>query len=142
MFGLRTLYTECLASVRGMEVERKYTPDEFKLALADSRIGLDFFGLGFDTVRYWELPAHGCLLLAERRPIRIPHDYEDGTSAVFFDDLPDLLEKLAYYDARPDRVAEIAAAGHEHFKRFHTNTARAEQFLGWVEARVECPAVT
>jgi hypothetical protein len=141
IFGLRRLYTDVLSEDRGLTFDRKYSPAEYGQVLATSRIGLDFFGLGFDTVRYWELPAHGCMLLAERRPIRIPHDFEDGKSAVFFDDLPDLEEKLSYFDSRPDLAAEIAESGHEHLKRFHTNTARAQQFLAWVEARTDCPAL-
>ena len=73
------------------------------------------------------------MLLSERPPIYIPNNFRDGESAVFFDDLPDLEEKLAYYLSRPDEAAAIAQAGHEHVKRYHTTSVRARQLLGQIE---------
>lgn len=92
-----------------------------------------FLRLWFDTVRYWEIPAHGGMLLAERPPIRIPHNFIDGETAVFFEDMPELEEKLAYYLSQPDEAARIASAGHQHFNKHHTNAARARQLLGYLE---------
>ena len=109
-----------------------YEAEEYACALDEARIGSDFFGLGFDTVRYYELPAHGCMLLAERKPIHIPHDYEDGVSAVFFEDLPALEEKLRYYLDHPEEAESIARAGYAHMRAYHTSSARARQFLGWL----------
>lgn len=43
-----------------------YTQDDYAALLRHQSVGLCFFGNGFDTVRYWQLPAHGVLLLAER----------------------------------------------------------------------------
>ena len=72
------------------------------------------------------------MLLAERPPIRIPHNFIDGETAVFFDDLPELEEKLTYYLAKPQEAARIAAAGHRHFLKYHTTAARAGQLLGYL----------
>ncbi|MDZ4860169.1 MAG: glycosyltransferase, partial [Candidatus Hydrogenedentes bacterium] len=105
----------------------------YKQSLADSRIGLSFFGFGFDTVRYWELAAHGCMLLAERPLVRIPFNFIAGESANFFDDLPELEQKLAHYLAHPDEAQMIATAGHSHFLKYHTTSARARQFLGRIQ---------
>jgi len=132
-FGLRRLYLERLEAVLGRRFEREYSPEEYARALGQARIGLNIFGFGFDTVRYWEIPAHGCMLLSERPPIRIPHNFRDGESAVFFDDLADLEEKLAYYLAHPEESRAIAVAGHEHLKQYHTASARAGQALAWME---------
>jgi spore maturation protein CgeB len=87
-------------------------------------------------VRYWEIPAHKVMLLAERPPIRIPHNFKDGESAVFFDDLPELEAKVDYYLSRPDEARQIAEEGHRHFMRYHTTCARARQFLGYLEAHL------
>ena len=106
------------------------------MALGNSRIGLNIFGFGFDTVRYWEIPAHGAMLLAERLPIDIPHNFVDGESAVFFDDLSDIEQKLAYYMEHLDEAAAIAARGHTHFMKYHTASARARQMLGWMQSRL------
>lgn len=133
VFGLRRLYLEHLEGLLGARLDRTYTQEEYVQALGRARIGLNFFGFGFDTVRYYELPAHGCMLLSERPPIRIPHPFRDGESAVFFDDLPDLEEKLAYYLARPDEVARIAHEGRECLTLHHTTSVRARQLLGRIE---------
>ena len=131
--GLRRLYIEYLEARFGRRLDKKYAPDEYMRAVDNAVIGLNLFGLGFDTVRYWELPAHGCMLLSDRPPIRIPHNFTDGESAVFFDDVAELEEKLAYYLAHLDEAAVIARAGHQHFKQYHTGSARARQLLGRVD---------
>ncbi len=142
IFGLRRLYLERAAGLAELPLNRVYSQAEYVKALAEAEIGLCLFGLGFDTVRYWELPAHGCMLLAERPPIRIPHDFEDGVSAVFFDDLPDLESKLVHFAAHPDEARPIAASGHEHLRRYHTASARARQLLGRIEAALHSGART
>jgi hypothetical protein len=128
-FGLRRLYLEHIESALGLKLDTVYDQADYVRALLDTVIGLNIFGCGFDTVRYWELPAHGCMLLAERLPIAIPHNFRDGESAVFFDDTQDLEEKLRYYLVHLDEAREIARAGHEHFMRYHTGSMRARQFL-------------
>ncbi len=133
LFGTRSLYLDHLSERLGRDFDHRYSQDEYRAAIRSARIGLSIFGYGFDTVRYWELPAHGVMLLAERPPIRIPHDFIDGESAVFFDDLPELDEKLDYYLSHPEEADRIAQAGREHFLQFHTTSARARQFLGYLE---------
>ena len=133
LFGLRKLSLEYLESLLDVDLNRKYSQEEYARELRSSRIGLALFGFGFDTVRYWEVPAHGCMLLAERRPIVIPQDFRDGETAVLFDDLPDLEQKLRHYMDAPEECAAIGQAGHEHLKKFHTGAARARQLLGWVD---------
>jgi spore maturation protein CgeB len=73
------------------------------------------------------------MLLSERPPIRIPHNFREGESAVFFDDTQELEEKLAYYLIHREESLAIARAGHEHFKRYHTGSARARQALAWIQ---------
>jgi hypothetical protein len=113
-----------------------YTQEEYADLLRRHSVGLCFFGNGFDTVRYWELPAHGAMLLAERSPLVIPNNFEDGRQAVFFDNAVDLLEKSRYYLAHPEEAASIALAGHLHAREFHAGTARARQCLGLIQARL------
>ena len=131
-YGLRPLYIEWLEKRLGRSLDKSYSQEEYRQALCGSRIGLSFFGCGFDTVRYWEVPANRVMLMSERLPIRIPYDFEDGLSAVFFDDLREMESKLDYYLDHPDECERIAAAGYAHYTKFHTTTARASQFLGVV----------
>ncbi len=133
LFGTRSLYLDHLNGVLGRTLDQKLSQEEYRRAIANARIGLSFFGFGFDTVRYWELAAHGCMILAERPCIRIPFNFVEGESAVFFDDVPELEEKLAYYLAHDEEAERIGRAGREHFLRYHTTSARARQFLGRIE---------
>jgi len=132
-FGLRRLYLDDLEAQLGFSLDEVYLPEAYNRELVASRMGLSLFGVGFDTIRYWEIPAHGALLVAERVPIRIPHDFEDGETAVLFDDLEDLREKLRHYLAHEDEAQAIAVAGHEHLKWHHTSEARARQMLAWMQ---------
>ncbi len=135
LFGLRPLYLPHLQRALGRALaEAAYSQQEYRAALLRSRAGLSLFGFGYDTVRYWELPAHGCLLIAERPPIRIPDNFEDGRSALFFDTLPELEDKLAWVREHPDEVADIAREGRDRFLRFHTASQRARQFLAALQA--------
>lgn len=131
-FGQRRLYLETLEKQFGWNLNVHYDQQAYQARIRESRMGLNCFGMGFDTVRYWELPAQGCMLLSDRLPIRIPHNFEDGVHAVFFGDLPELLEKLAYYLNRPEESRAVAEAGRLHFQQYHTNAARASQLLSRV----------
>lgn len=131
-YGLRRLYLERLEQLTGRSFQLAFSQEDYVKVMQASRVGLNIFGAGFDTVRFWELPAHGCLLLSERLPIRIPYGFRDGETALFFDDTRELEEKLAYCIAHRDSAAVIARAGHEHFMRYHTGSARARQALAWM----------
>ncbi|MCP4748718.1 MAG: glycosyltransferase [Desulfobacteraceae bacterium] len=132
-YGLRPVYIPALENQLGCSLDRLYNQTEYLEKLRKSGIGISFFGCGFDTVRYWELPANGVMLLAERPPIRIPFDFVDHESAVFFDDLAQLQETIRTYQANPKRISQIARAGYEHYRRYHTSVARARQMLGRME---------
>jgi hypothetical protein len=133
--AFRAGYVERAERLLGRKFDRGYSQAEYRSALLDSRIGISLSGAGFDTVRYWELPAHGCMLLSERLPTVIPHNFEDGVSAVFADDARDMADKLAYYVAHSEEAAKIAGAGHAHFLKYHTASARARQLLGILSAK-------
>lgn len=133
-FGLRRLYLERLEQQFGWDMNASFEPDAYFAQLRDSRIGINIYGYGFDTVRFWELPAHGCLLLSERLPIHIPYPFVHGETAVLFNDLPELETLLQHYLADEEETRRIAEAGHAHLKAHHTGTARARQLLGWLHA--------
>ncbi|HEO70029.1 MAG TPA: hypothetical protein ENN80_02120, partial [Candidatus Hydrogenedentes bacterium] len=136
-FGMRSLYLERIEKLLGRRFDQHYEPQEYLEAIRSSRVGVSLFGAGFDCVRYWELPANGCMLFAERPPTRIPHNFRDGETAVFFDNPRECEEKLGYYLTHRAEVARIAHAGYEHVRRFHTGSARARQVLGYVEQVLE-----
>ncbi len=134
LFGARRLSLAYLRERRGMPLNASYAPDEYAKRIDAALAGLCLFGNGFDTVRFWELPAHGALLVAERPPILMTHPFTDGENALLFEDLGELGEKLAWLDAHEDAARAMAERGHAHFLAHHTGTARARELLGRVEA--------
>jgi len=131
-FGLRRLFLEHLESALGIDFTGNFDQQEYTRRLGRAQIGLDLAGAGFDTVRYWEVPAHGASLLAEQRPIHIPHNFVHGESAYFFENLADLEVQCRHLLANPEESSAIATAGHQHLRRHHTASARAGHLLGWV----------
>ena len=130
--GLRDVFLRRIETIVGEAFDAEYAQDDYVARLRSSRVGFAGYGAGFDTVRYWELPAQGCLLLAQRPPIRILQDFKGGENAVFFDDLPELEDRVRFCLAHPDAVSEMARAGHAHLCAYHTSTARARQLLDWI----------
>ncbi len=133
-FGTRRHYLEYLEKTFHRTFGGKFTQEAYTQALGRARIGLNLAGAGFDTVRYWELPAHGAMLLSERLPIHIPFDFEEDKEAVYFSDLHECAEKLRYYLEHPEEAAMIARAGRDKFLNYHTASARARQFLAWMRS--------
>jgi hypothetical protein len=94
--------------------------------LARSRIALAVRGLGYDTFRYWEVPAAGALLLAETPRTLIPGNFAHGREAVFAPlhrlvaRIPELL------DGDSERIAH---AGQERLLAAHTSVNRAQAVL-------------
>jgi Glycosyl transferases group 1 len=94
--------------------------------LARSRIGVSVRGLGYDTFRYWEIPAAQALLLAETPRIVIPGNFVDGREAVFAP-VDRLVERIPGLLA--DGTEAIARAGHERLLEAHTSVQRGQTVL-------------
>jgi hypothetical protein len=94
--------------------------------LARSRIAISVRGSGFDTYRYWEIPAAGALLLAETPGIVIPGNFVDGREAVFAPVGELALRARELLERDTDA---IAAAGRARLKAAHTSVHRAQVVL-------------
>ena len=116
----------------GVEKTFNWGPPYF-LAAFRSRMALSIRGSGRDSLRYWELPAFGPLLLADGTMGAIhPHPFRDGDTAAFWSSLDELRSKFRYYLSHEDERARVAARGTDHLRRFHTAEARALFFLAVV----------
>lgn len=104
---------------------------EYHRLLGRSKMALSIRGGGFDTLRYWEIPASKAVLVSEQPDICIPNNFEHGKHALYCQpDLSDLVDLVRTY-LRDDAAREaLALEGHRHLLRFHTCERRAEYFLG------------
>jgi len=94
------------------------------------RVVLNFRGVGWDTLRYWEVPAVGGLLISQRPQIRIPENFVHEREIVFCrDDLSDLIDMISYYLKNEGRASEIAANAHRKARQHHSTRAKAEILL-------------
>lgn len=103
--------------------------EQFCWILNRSKIAVSVRGYAWDTLRYWEIPYHGALLLSQRLPIVIPDNFVDGESAVFFDSLEDMVDKIRLLLADENRLGLIAAAGKKLSWEKHTAVVRARYVL-------------
>jgi hypothetical protein len=99
---------------------------EYMDVLASSRIGVSVRGGGYDTYRYWEVPAAGAMLLAETPRIVIPGNFVGGREAVFAP-VEALVARIPALLA--GETERIAAAGRERLAAAHTSIHRAKTVL-------------
>ena len=124
---------DCKAN--GTERNQKFSKyrrkGEFYLQeLARCKIVLNFRGGGWDTMRYWEVPAVGSFMISQRPQFEIPHDFEHEKHVVFCqDDLSDLIVLCEYYLKNETAREQIAANGKNHLLQYHTDVKRAEYII-------------
>lgn len=100
--------------------------------LAACKIVLNFRGVGWDTLRYWEVPALSTFMISQRPGIIIPNNFEHGRSIVFCDEPAELTERCTYYLKHEAEREAIARRSAEHIRAFHTDVHRAQQLLSMV----------
>jgi len=134
--SLNSYRKDCLRAfeeVSGITPRRvSMSQQTYSAELLKARIGLSLYGFGHDTVRYYEVPAHGAMLLAQRPKIAIDHPFIDGETAIIFDTSKDLRGKLRFLLDHPDDVDRIRLAGYEWLKKYHTNRVRATKLLEYI----------
>lgn len=95
--------------------------------LARSRVSCNFRGVGWDTLRYWEIPAVGVLMVSQKPGIEILDNFVHGEHVVFCkDDLSDLTVLIDYYLSHEDEMNEMAGKAKRHLENYHTHLKRAE----------------
>lgn len=105
--------------------------------LAACKIILNFRGGGWDTLRYWEVPAVKRLMITQRPGILIPNDFIDGKHVIHCkEDLSDLVGLCNYYLKNDAKREEIAQNGSLHLKNYHTDVVRARYILEHIKESV------
>lgn len=105
--------------------------------LSASRIACNFRGVGWDTMRYWEIPGVSAFMVTQKPAIVIPDNFVDGEHVIHCkDDLSNFIPVLDYYLQNEKEREEIAASGHQYLIQHHTHLKRAEYFLSIVQERL------
>ncbi|MEE6251341.1 MAG: glycosyltransferase [Bdellovibrionota bacterium] len=122
-------------TVKNQVMSKYKRKGEFYLQeLASCKIALNFRGAGWDTLRYWEVPAVGGFMLGQEPGILIPNNFEHGKHTIFCkEDLSDLVDLCEFYLENEEEREKIALAGKKHLLEFHTDSARAKYLLGKVQ---------
>jgi glycosyl transferase family 1 len=108
----------------------KLDPHAYYQLMTRSKMALSVRGGGFDTLRYWEIPAMNTVLLCEEPDIEIANNFVHGQSAIFFKpDLSNLVSLVQTYAKETRICADIAQRGLEHLVRYHTCEKRAEYLI-------------
>ncbi|MFA5626399.1 MAG: glycosyltransferase [Thiohalomonadaceae bacterium] len=98
--------------------------------LAASRIACNFRGVGWDTLRYWEIPGVGTFMLSQQPRIVIPNNFIQQEHVVFCrDDLTDMLDMLDYFLRHDNEREEMALAAKSFAKAKHSYLNRAEYVI-------------
>jgi spore maturation protein CgeB len=94
------------------------------------KITLNFRGGGWDTLRYWEVPAMGRFMVSQKPGILIPNDFIAGQHIIHpKEDLSDLVEICDYYLKNENKREEIARSAEEHTRKYHSDIARAQYLI-------------
>lgn len=105
--------------------------------MASAKINIVARGHGIDTCRRWECPTFSGLVLADKLPLIVPNDYDDGKHLFYFkNDLSDLVDKIIYFLEHDEERRQIGEAGRVHTFKYHTSIRRAEYFLSICNIRV------
>lgn len=98
--------------------------------LARCKIGLNFRGAGWDTLRFWELAGLGRFMISQKPQILIENDFTHEKNIVYCkDDLSDLIDLCEYYLQHEREREEIAKNAMAHIKAHHTDVSRAQKVL-------------
>ena len=130
---------DCFANgtVRNQKFSKYKRKGAFYLQeLSACKITLNFRGGGWDTMRYWEVPAVGGFMISQKPGIKIPNDFINGEQVIHCsDDLSDLIGLCDYYLNHEDKRRSIAAAGYLHLLHYHTDECRAKYMLSQLASR-------
>lgn len=97
------------------------------------KVILNFRGAGWDTLRYWEVPSLGEVLISEKPEIEIPNNFIHEQSILFCkSDLSDLIDLCQWALTNDHTIQKIRSQARLHMEQFHSSEKRAEQVLNLI----------
>jgi len=103
--------------------------EDYVSILRDSKTSVSVKGLGWDCYRYWEIPAHGTVLISDISPLIFENDF-NGEMCFRFEDTNDFPHVLREVKRMSDADLEyMAKRALGHTKGLHTPEHRARYVL-------------
>lgn len=121
--------------IDGWRVETGYYPwDEYMNKLSRSKLSIAPRGWAQDTLRRWDIPATGTLLLAEKTDIIEYFPLQNGVHCITYDtDGSDVEEKIiSCLKMNKDQREQMALNGKNYVLTYNSNYARVRQLLEWI----------
>lgn len=98
--------------------------------ITKAKVGLNFRGGGWDTLRFWELLGMGCFVISQKIDLKIEEPFIDKEDIVYCkDDLSNLIELCEYYLENDEERERIASNARKKVEKHHTDIARASFML-------------
>jgi len=113
--------------VQLVDEDHRWSDIAYRQLLQLAKCSLDVRGFGYGCLRRFESPAQGCILVGQRLPIVVPHDWVDGEDAYWFDDTRDAARFVS--DLTEGAYLDMAEQSWQRYLKHHTTKARAKQFL-------------
>lgn len=96
---------------------------------SESVAAVSTYGSGYDTMRYWEIPYAGAVLVSEQPRTMIHDNFVHGKHAFFFDNLKELKATISYLIEDPDMALKIARESRHFVMKHHSPKTRAMYIL-------------
>jgi len=115
---------------------------EYHKYLRQSRVGFGIYMSDLpqssNRFRHLEVSSQGSCLLMKTPDLQFRqiHEFEDGISAIYYNDPDDLLEKLNQILKDEDRLNQIAKNGYDHIMKNHLDYQGAQYVLDVIEERL------
>jgi len=113
----------------GSEHRKGLQHETYLKILSQSLCAVSTYGMGFDTVRYWEIPYSGSVLIARRPKTLIPNNLKEDKHAFFFDNLRELKQHVEYIIEDPDTALKIGKEARKFVMKYHSPEARARTII-------------
>lgn len=103
--------------------------DDYIRTQAQSRIGASVVGFGRDCLHLWEMMSFATLALVYPTGLHMPYPFKDKEHCIYFQDLEAIPFLVNFYLNEPEAAEEIAKAGKQWCRTWHSNRARAQYLL-------------
>jgi len=123
------LSTSVVPSTEAPRPSGRMSRDDYYRGLQQCRIVLSLRGEGYDTFRFWENAACSAVHVAQRMPLFIPDDFEQGRNILRFSSPDEMVRAIDTVLEGGIRGEWIVQESHRHLARHHTTEKRAAYFL-------------